>query len=283
MASPRSSKQRRTKDSGRTLGNVDSNIKRSARKYDKPEWVSIPDGESVVVRIIDTGDDFKDGFVHQVPFKGKGGKMWTRDVMCLDQDDTGEACPGCADDLDRRYKFWCRVILRDAPKTNAKNKIIGYEDKVVILSSGKRMVGAINKKHKKFDLSQHDIEIEREGEEFETQYEVEVLDQDDPSDLSKADKNLIENSTVSLDRYTTVPDFDDFYSTGDDGSDDDDDVGGKSQRRGSGFGSRSKKKNRQDDDDDDDDDDEPTPKRRKKSAGLGNIKTGKSNSKRRRR
>jgi hypothetical protein len=282
LAPPRRTKTRSKKsESGRSLGNVDSNIKKSARKYDKPDWVSIPDGESVIGRIVDVGDDFKDGFVHQVPFKGSGGKTYTRDVMCLDQDDDGSPCPGCADDVDRRYKFWTRFILRDCERVNARGKTIGYEDKVVILSSGKRMVSAINKKNKRYDLSLHDIEIEREGEGFESQYEVEVLDEGDPSELSKADKNLIENSTVDLARYTTPPEFDDFYSTGND-RDDDDDVGEKSKRRGSSFGSRKSSSSKKRDDDDDDDD-EPVRKSKKSSGALGSIKTSKSSSKRRRR
>lgn len=263
---PRREKSKRS-GSGRTLGNVDTNINKSASKFNKPDWVSIPDGESVIVRILDIGDDFIDGFVHQVPFKGKGGKTYSRDVMCLDQKDDGTPCPGCADDVDRRYKFWTRVILRDAEKLSASGKTIGYEDKVVILSSGKRMVGAINKRHKKFDLSQHDIEIEREGEEFETQYDVEVLEQDDPSSLSKADKILVENSSVSLERYTTPPEFDDFYSSGK-SDDEDDDVGGRSQRRGSSFGSR--KKPRPEEDEEDEDEIKP---RRKSKGGLGAIKS----------
>src|SRR4051794_6825832 len=105
-------KTRRSSRSGGTsrgLGNVESNIKKSAGRYKKAGWVKMDDGESTVVRVVDVGKDFRDGFVHVVEFKGQRG-TFTRDVMCLDQDDDGTPCPGCRDDLERRYKFWTRVI-----------------------------------------------------------------------------------------------------------------------------------------------------------------------------
>jgi len=254
------------KGSGRSLGNVTENIKKSAKRFKTPDWVKVLDGESTVVRVIDVGKDFRDGFVHPVEFERKGGKSFTRDVMCLDQDDDGTPCPGCRDDLDRRYKFWCRVIEREAEKTNESDKVIGYEDQVKILSSGKRLAGALNKKHQKRDLSLRDIEIEREGKGWDTDYTVEWVDEEDVP-LTRADLKLVEDSDISLDRYTTVPDFDDFYELPDRDSDDDDDVGERSKRRGSPFGekkTRSSSARKQSDDDDDDE--EERPRRRRSSA-----------------
>jgi hypothetical protein len=254
--------------SGRTLGNVDANIKKSAKRFKSPDWVKVPDGESTVVRVIDIGDDFRDGFVHPVEFERKKGKSFTRDVMCLDQNDDGTPCPGCRDDLDRRYKFWTRVIEREAEKTNDSDKVVGYEDQVKILSSGKRLVGALNKKHKKRDLSLRDVEIEREGTGWDTDYTVEWVDEED-NPLTKAELKLIEESEIDLDRYTTVPDFDDFYELPDRDNDDDDDVGEKSKRRGSAFGekkTRSSSRSTRDEDDDDDDEDE-RPRRRRRTSG----------------
>jgi hypothetical protein len=264
---------------GRSLGNVDENIKRSAKRFSAPEWVKVPDGESAVVRVIDVGNDFRDGFVHPVEFEGRGKskKTFTRDVMCLDQNDDGTPCPGCRDDLDRRYKFWCRVIEREAEKTNDSDKVIGYEDQVKILSSGKRLVGALNKKHKKRDLSLRDIEIEREGTGWDTDYSVEWVDEED-NPMTKEDLALIEASEIDLDRYTTVPDFDDFYELPDRDNDDDKDVGERSKRRGSAFGERGSKgsaKKASRDDDDDEDDDKPRRRRsstRSKSNGLASVK-----------
>lgn len=263
--------------SGRSLGNVDTNIKRSAKRYKTAGWVKIPDGESAVVRVIDVGKDFRDGFVHPVDFERKGGKTFTRDVMCLDQDDDGTPCPGCRDDLDRRYKFWCRVIEREAPKENDSGKTIGYEDEVKILSSGKRLVGALNKKHKKRDLALRDIEIEREGKGWDTDYSVEWVDEED-NPLTDEDLKLIEDSDVDLDRYTTIPDFDDFYELPDRDGDDDDEKPGERAKRGSPFAGR-KSSSRKVDDDDDNGDDDDRPRRRssgRKPSGLAGIKAAKS-------
>jgi hypothetical protein len=274
------SRRRRTgtaKTSGRTLGNVDENIKKSAKRFKTAGWVKVPDGETAVVRVIDVGKDFRDGFVHPVEFDRKGGKTFTRDVMCLDQDDDGTPCPGCRDDLDRRYKFWARVIEREAPKENDSGKTIGYEDEVKILSSGKRLVGALNKKHKKRDLSLRDIEIEREGKGWDTDYSVEWVDEED-NPLTDEDLKLIADSEVDLDRYTTIPDFDDFYELPD-RDDDDDEKPGERAKRGSAFSGR-KKKSTRDDDDDDNGDDDDRPRRRRSSArkpsGLAGIKAAKN-------
>lgn len=274
--------------SSRSLGNVDENIKKSAKRFKSADWVKVEDGESAVVRVVDVGEDFRDGFVHPVEFKGsKSKKTFTRDVMCLDQDDDGTPCPGCRDDLDRRYKFWTRVIEREAEKENNSGKVVGYEDKVKILSGGKRLVGALNKKHKKRDLAMRDIEIEREGTGWDTDYSVEWVDEKDVP-LTKAEVKMIEEAEIDLDKYTTVPDFDDFYELPDrDSDDDDDDPGERSRRRGSAFAARGKTRSsrRDEDDDDDDEDEEERPRRRRTSSrsskpqgGLANIRARKAKS-----
>jgi hypothetical protein len=278
MAAPK--RQRRsTGGNSRGLGNVESNIKKSASRWKKPDWVKMDDGESVVVRVIDVGADFKDGFVHPVEFKGQKKNTFTRDVMCLDQDDDGTPCPGCRDEVERRYKFWTRVIEREAPTENDSGKVTGYQDVVKILSGGKRLAGALNKKHKKRDLSKRDIEIEREGKGWDTDYSVEWVDEKDVP-LSKDDTKLIEASEIDLDRYASIPEFDDFYELPDRDDDDDDDVGERSRRRGSAFGerkSRSSRASRNGDSDDDDD----RPRRRstrkvKSSGGLADIRAKKA-------
>jgi len=260
-------------NSSRGLGNVETNIKKSASRFKRPDWVKVEDGGSVVVRVIDVGADFKDGFVHPVEFERRGKGTFTRDVMCLDTDDDGTPCPGCRDDLERRYKFWTRVIEREAEIENDSGKVTGYEDKVKILSSGKRLAGALNKKHKKRDLSLRDVEIEREGTGWDTDYSVEWVDEKDVP-LTKADLALIEASDIDLDRYTYMPDFDDFYELPDrDDDDDDKDVGEKSKRRGSAFASKKKpsRASRASDNGDDDDDDDDRPRRRRPLKSKGNL------------
>ena len=277
---------RRSASSGGTsrgLGNVEENIKKQATRFKKAGWVKMGDGESVVARVVDVGKDFRDGFVHTVEFKGKRG-TFERDVMCLDQDDDGTPCPGCRDELERRYKFWCRVIEREAEIENDSGKVTGYEDQVKILSGGKRLAGALNKKHKKHSLDKRDVEIEREGTGWDTDYSVEWVDEKDVP-LTKDEIKMVDESEIDLERYAYIPDFDDFFELpGRDDDDDDDDVGARSKRRGSAFGAKgSSRASRNGDNDDDDDDDRP-PRRRssrkvKPRGGLADIKARKASGK----
>ena len=268
-------------NSSRGLGNVETNIKKSASRWKKPDWVHMEDGESVVLRVVDVGKDFRDGFVHQVEFEGgKSRKSFTRDVMCLDQDDDGTPCPGCRDDLERRYKFWTRVIEREAEIENDAGKVTGYEDKVKILSGGKRLAGALNKKHKRHDLSKRDVEVERDGTGWDTDYSVEWVDEKDVP-LTKDEIKMIDASDIDLERYAYVPDFDDFYELpGRDDEDEEDEKPGARTRRGSAFGakSRSARSSRNGDDSDDDEDERPRRRGRtvKPKRGLADMRAQKA-------
>lgn len=281
--------QRRRRSSGsssngsssRGLGNVESNVKKSASRWKRPDWVHVEDGESTVVRVVDVGSDFRDGFVHQVEFDGgKGKKSFTRDVMCLDQNDDGTPCPGCRDDLERRFKFWCRAIEREAAIENDAGKVTGYADKVKILSGGKRLATALNKKHKRHDISKRDVEIEREGQGWDTDYSVEWVDEKDVP-LSKVDLKMIEDSGIDLERYAYTPEFDDFYELpGRDDEEADDEKPGDRARRGSAFKSKTRSTRSTRDDNGDDDDDEDRPRRRssrkiKSGGSLADIRARK--------
>lgn len=295
---PKRSSGSREGNSG--LGRVDEVLKRQEEKRaaGRVGWVRFNDDEDepITVRVYDT-TLFRDGYIHQVEFKGKRG-TFNRDVMCLDQKEEGEPCPGCADELERRYKFWMPVIQRDAPILNDKKKVIGYKDQVLLLSSSSsRLSKALNRVQKKYGLGGQDIEVTRTGSGFDTQYEVERLEKEP---LSAEDKDLVKafDAEKILGRYTEVKDEDSFYDLDDDDKDDDDDSGEQSKRRGSPFGARSKKSSgssrrkkddddNDDDDDDDGEDDDPRPRARrssrskagtKKPGGLGALKA-KSSSK----
>jgi hypothetical protein len=276
--------QRRRRSSGGGgsggLGNVEANVKKSASRFKRPDWVKMDDGESVVVRLVDVGSEFRDGFVHQVEFEGgKSRKSFTRDVMCLDQDDDGTPCPGCRDDLERRYKFWCRVIEREAEILNDSDKVTGYEDKVKILSGGKRLATALNKKAKRRDISKRDVEIERDGTGWDTDYSVEWVDEADVP-LTKEEVKMIDASEIDLERYAYTPEFDDFYELpGRDDDDDDDEKPGDRTRRGSAFGAKRSSRASSNGDSDDDDDERPRRRRGrtvKSGGGLADIRARKA-------
>jgi hypothetical protein len=301
---PGSAKPKRDVGSGNRnpgLGNVDEILKRQAEKRaaGRTQWVKVSDDddEPTVVRAWDVKSSkggnkgmFRQGYIHQVEFtievedrqrRGKRKKIKIRrDRWCLDQLEQGEPCPGCADELERRFKFWLPVIERQAPITTDAGKVTGYKDRCAILSGGARLVAALQRIQKKKGLINQDVEITKSGEGFGVQYAADALPR---APLSDEDKKLIKDfeAEKKLDRYTEIYDFDHFYDPPgqhDDDDDDDEDVGAKSQRRGSSFGPRNAKRparsSQRDDDDDDDDDGPPRRQRRSGRAQAGKRKPG---------
>lgn len=283
MALPKSRKsssraRSKPKREGLGGGSVDKHLEQSGKRRSNV-FAQIGDGNEIQCRVIDTEKFFIDGYVHPVSFDRKDGSTYKIDIRCLDPEDEGEPCPGCRDDLDRRYKFWMLVIVRDAPKENKSGKIIGEEDQIRILSGANRLVKALNQKQKRRDLAKRDIIIAQDGTGTDVSYDVEwASDEDTP--LSRGDKALIDDMDDILERfefYTALRDEDEFYeppsSNRDD--DDDDDRGSQSRRRGSGFAERKKasssrrRRKQEDDDDDDDDDEDEAPRRRSSSKRSG--------------
>jgi hypothetical protein len=205
-------------------------------------FLKIEDGESVILRVLDVGEDFKDGWVHPVEYEYEDdkGKTQTRtmDVMCLDQDEKGIPCPGCRDDLDRRYKFWTNVIVRDWEDDDGNEA-----DALMIWSGGITVARRLDKMNAKHGLLNRDIEVEREGKKLNTKYDIDWADDEDTS-LSKDDQKLAKGKH-DLSRYVKIREFDDFYKSPKelyDDEDDDKEVGERSRRRGSAFPARKKDK-----------------------------------------
>jgi len=248
-------------------GSVDRHLEKSGKRRKSNIYTSVGDGNTIIVRAVDTKKYFKDGYVHPVEFERKDGSTFTMDIRCLDPEDEGNPCPGCRDDLERRYKFWMIVIHRDAEKENKAGKVIGEEDQVRILSGASRLVKALNAKHRRRDLAKRDVEISQNGTSFDVEYEVEWADEEDVP-LTEEDEELIENATEifeAFDRYTEIRDEEDFYDLPQfSNGDDDEDIGERSKRRGSVFKERKKKTSgfgkkravEEDDDEEEDDEDE---------------------------
>jgi hypothetical protein len=303
---PGSAKPKRQANTGLGGGLADDILKRQSEKREagRTQWVKVSDveDEPTVIRAYDVtppdqDDDgnpvegtgmFRIGYIHQVEFdievedrqrKGKRKEITIkRDRWCLDQKETGEPCPGCKDEMERRLKFWLPVIERQAPIVTEAGKITGYQDRIALLSGGSRLLAVLNRIQKKKGLTNQDVEVTKSGEGFNVQYAGDALDR---TPLSADDKKLIKgfDAMKKLDRYTQVFDFDHFYDLpGDDkDDDDDDDPGEKSRRRGSAFGPRPGRGRAKpvDDDDDDDDDDAPPPRRRRSgSSQAGRRKPG---------
>lgn len=287
MAMPRSrsaksgARSKKPQRTGLGGGKVDEHLNKPRAKR-QSRFASVGDGNTIVARAVDTEKLFDSGPVHPVKFERKDGSEYTMDIRCLDPDDKGLPCPGCRDDLERRFKFWLVVIVRDAPKLNKAGKEIGEEDRVAILSGANRLVKALNAKHKRRALDKRDVEISQDGEGFDVQYEVEWADDED-TPLSSADKKLIKGEDAqgvieAFERYTAIPDEEDFYDppTFDDNEDDDDDPAERSRSRGSVFAKERKGRGKssgrrraqvdEDEEEDDEDDEDERPARRRIGA-----------------
>jgi hypothetical protein len=226
---------------GSGLGHVQQRAKEidAKREGSKKNWLAskLKDGDSAVLRVLDTGTDFKDGYVHPVEMtiEDDDGKerTFTADVMCLDQNEQGEPCPGCRDDLDRRYKFWTNVIVRDWEDEDSGEE----KDTLMIWSGGIKLAKRLDKLNQRHDLRNRDILLEREGKKLNTVWTADWAEEED-SPLSEEDIELAKDK-VDLSRYVEIRDFDDFFKSNKElKGDDNEDVGEKSVRRGSGFGAK---------------------------------------------
>ena len=295
--------KRESANAGLGGGLADKILKRQTEKRaaGRTSWVKVSDDEDepTVIRAYDVtppekdkndnpvGGMFRVGYIHQVEWdievddrqrKGKRKKITIRrDRWCLDQDEEGEPCPGCKDELERRLKFWIPVIEREAPIVTEAGKITGYKDRIALLSGGSRLLAVLNRIQKKKGLVNQEVEVTKSGEGFNVQYAGEALDR---SSLSAADKKLIKDfdAIKKLDRYTEIHDFDSFYDLpGEDHEADEDDAedpGERSRRRGSAFGPRPGKgrSTRSKQDDDDDDDDAPPPRTRRSGQSRAGLR-----------
>ena len=126
---------------------------------------------SAVIRPLEEGDDVAYAAVHPVKVPNQ---QWDIDIICRDQLNEGEPCPGCEMGLKRKLKGWINVIWRDAPDfpqdENGKwNTKVDYEslpksDKIAIWSSGPIVFGRLDELDEDLDgISNYEFSVMREG------------------------------------------------------------------------------------------------------------------------
>ena len=95
-------------------------------------------------------------------------------------------------------------IEREAEIENDSGKVTGYEDQVKILSGGKRLAGALNKKHKKHDIcpsaTWRSSARARAGT---PTTRVEWVDEKDVP-LTKDEIKMVDESEIDLERYAYI-------------------------------------------------------------------------------
>jgi hypothetical protein len=163
--------------------------------------------ESAVIRFLEEGDDIAWAYCHELP--PRGNREYPEQVVCLDSEDDGTACPMCEHGMKRSFKGWVNIIWRDAPvfKRDADNKIernrknepmvVGHDDQVAVWTSGINVFEEIAGKTASYKgLLNRDWVITRIGEGLKTKYRIEPLldDNGDPikKPMSDKDKELAE-------------------------------------------------------------------------------------------
>lgn len=171
---------------------------------------------TAVIRPLEDGDDLTYALVHPVQIDGR---PFPTDIVCRDQDNSGEPCPGCEAGIKRAVKGFLNVIWRDAPdfpldeETNKYNTKVDYEslpksDKVAILSSGPTLFGKLDDLDDALDgVANYDLSITRKGLKLATTYDVKKHGK--KSALSADDKKLAAEK-YDLSHYVKVPEYDEW-------------------------------------------------------------------------
>lgn len=210
-------------------------------------WLKLEDdGDSAVVRALEQGDETFYYFFHDFSHvDGKHG--WKTKLPCLDQDSEGVPCPGCQEDLPRKFQGLINVIWRDAPvyerdeegifvrTNNKKLKQKGTADQVAVWRVPYKLFKTLGKKDVTYKgLSSRDLEIVRDGVKGDTNtvYSVEPADLDaGPTPFTDEDQEL-SNSKYDLNKLARFVDEEKFrgimdskLSGTESDDDDDDDIG----------------------------------------------------------
>lgn len=172
--------------------------------FDPILFLKLPnDGDTAVVRFLEQGDEVYGYWYHDFtnidPQTG-----WKTKIPCLDQEDEGWPCPGCREDLPRKFEGLINIIWRNAPvfKRDSDGKAVKEdgaliiektEDQIAVWRGGIRLFNKVLKRkdHAFKGLSTRDFEVVREGTGLDTTYSVEPSDPDaGASDISEDDAKL---------------------------------------------------------------------------------------------
>lgn len=174
-------------------------------------FFSIEDQQTAKVRFLEQGEDVWFVWTHQLP--RQAGQQYGDSVLCLDQDDEGKPCPGCARNVGRSSRVVINLIWYGAPKFerepgkdgsvgkikkdgNNKPVVIGTEDVVAVWNASQTVGGRLAHLDEKArnteagGLMGNVYEIKREGVKKNTSYMIDLDTQKLPDE---ADRKLYES------------------------------------------------------------------------------------------
>ncbi len=206
--------------------------KREAAQSDAPKrdfvpalWWKLPNsGDSCIFRALEDNDEVAFAAIHNVDVPDKKRFPYGLDIICRDQNNDDEPCPGCEMGIKRSFKGWLNIIWRDAPdfpqdengKWNTKvdySSVPTTSDKVAILSSGPVLFDRLEELNDEYDgLKDLDLQITRSGTGTSTRYKivpVKTGGKVKKSKLSEADLKLAEAKN-DLNFYLRIPDYEEW-------------------------------------------------------------------------
>lgn len=183
-------------------------------------WFRLQDGEEAVVRFLEQDDDTFWCHMHEVPVDNRS---FGRDVACCDQEKDGTPCPGCEQDLPRKFKGFINVIWDDAPvfKRDDEGKlvkdkdnspvIVGHKPQVAVWGSGIRVFEELDETNANYrGLRSRRFKIKRKGSGLSTKYTIAPEDVDSgPQPMTEAEKKL-DGSKYDLNEFTKPPSYNEF-------------------------------------------------------------------------
>lgn len=189
-------------------------------KDDDILYLKLPkSGDSARVRFLEQGGEEGSKkihwcWAHQLPPRGK--QKWGDDTPCLDQDGSGNPCPGCEAGLQRSFKGFISCIWRDAPVYGKNsegrtdwNNIVDKKDQIAVWERGIRQFEELDGKDATYKgLRSRDFIVTRRGEGTSTIYTIDPADPDGgPQKMTEADEKL-EASKPDLQALITPMSYD---------------------------------------------------------------------------
>ena len=193
----------------------------------------IEDGESAVVRFLESGEDIVSAYVHHVPNPNPRSRVPIK-IVCRDQDPetgarVGTECPGCEDSntdvAKRRLQGAINLIWRNGPvfekgddgriitDQSGRWVVADREDQVVVWNSGVQLFDQLVELDTQIPggLTSRDFKVSRKGKQLDTEYTILPAEIDGgPKALSKADKAL-EKEKYDLTDFEAPRSYEDFW------------------------------------------------------------------------
>ncbi len=183
-------------------------------------WFRIKSGEEAIVRFLEQDEDIAWCMMHEVPVEGR---QFGRDVVCCDQEKEGNPCPGCEQQLPRKFKGFVNLIWFSAPvfKRDAEGKlvkdrtgdliIVELKPQVAVWGSGIRLFEELDEVNANFrGLTSRPFRVKRKGEKLSTKYSIAPADTDAGAVPMNAAEKELAKSRYDLNLFIKVPTYDEF-------------------------------------------------------------------------